>query len=263
MTLSTPALQNPASLARGKNIITIASGKGGVGKTWLAITLAHALARSGRRTLLFDGDIGLANVDIQLGLAPERDLGSVIAGRLSMRNAVAPFPDGGFDIIAGRSGSGHLSALHPTRLAMLRDELIAVSGGYDNVVVDVGAGLDQTVRQLTVGAGRCLVVCTDEPTSMTDAYAFLKIIRRERPEMEMPIAVNMAPSRRDGENTYNVLRRVCENFLGHTPPLAGIVRRDSHVKDAIRNQTAMLTRHPDSPASVDVEALAATLAAAK
>src|ERR1039458_3590524 len=92
-------------------IIGIASGKGGVGKTWFAITLAHALARAGRRVLLFDADLGLANVDIQLGLTPARDLGAVIAGRATLREVVLRHAEGGFDIVPGRSGSGALSGL--------------------------------------------------------------------------------------------------------------------------------------------------------
>lgn len=260
MTAHSTAPKRPLPQAAPCNIITIASGKGGVGKTWLAITLAHALAKSGRRALLFDGDLGLANIDIQLGLAPERDLSNVIAGRLKLREAVTRFNDGGFDLITGRSGSGNLSALHPSRLTTLRDDLIAVAEGYDDVLVDLGAGLEQAVRTLTINSSRCLVVCTDEPTALTDAYAFIKIMRLERPSVDLRIVVNMATSRADGERTYNTLRKVCENFLRFSPPLAGIIRRDRRVKDAIRNQVAMLVRYPTSLAASDVEDLAELLA---
>jgi len=109
-------------------VIAVASGKGGVGKTWLAITLAHALARAGARTLLFDGDLGLANVDIQLGLMPKHDLGSVLAGRLTLSQVAMTYEDGGFDIIAGRSGSGRLADIAPSRLQILGDDLASVAG---------------------------------------------------------------------------------------------------------------------------------------
>ena len=107
---------------RGHNVIAVASGKGGVGKTWFSITLTHALTKLGRNALLFDGDLGLANVDIQLGLMPKRDLGAVVDGRYSLQAAAERFPDGGFDIIAGRSGSGNLANLTVARLNELRND---------------------------------------------------------------------------------------------------------------------------------------------
>ena len=113
-----------------RNIIAVASGKGGVGKTWLSITLAHALAVGGGRVLLFDGDLGLANVDVQLGVTPKRDLGSVIAGRLPLSEAATRFADGGFDIVAGRSGSGSLATLPLSRLAQLCVELDDAAAGF-------------------------------------------------------------------------------------------------------------------------------------
>src|SRR4029079_15048853 len=124
-----------------KNVIAVASGKGGVGKTFFAITLPPAMALSGKRTLLFDGDLGLANVDVQLGLTPNRDLGGVISGRLTLNQAKTAFPVGGFDIIAGRSGAGSLAALAPSRLAVLGSDLADLARNYDYVVTDLGAVL--------------------------------------------------------------------------------------------------------------------------
>ena len=117
--------------SKGKTAIyAIASGKGGVGKTWFAITLSHALSNIGRKTLLFDGDLGLANVDIQLGLMPKHDLGTVVSGKLTLNQATLPFEEGGFDIIAGRSGSGNLANVSASRLHALDSRAhIVVSRG--------------------------------------------------------------------------------------------------------------------------------------
>ena len=119
------------------SIYAVASGKGGVGKTWFAITLSHALANLGRKTLLFDGDLGLANVDIQLGLMPKHDLGTVISGKLPLNQAALPFDEGGFDVIAGRSGSGNLANISAKQLHSLSDSLSLLSAAYQNVILDL------------------------------------------------------------------------------------------------------------------------------
>jgi flagellar biosynthesis protein FlhG len=249
-------------MTRTGQITAIASGKGGVGKTWFAITLAHALARAGSRVLLFDGDLGLANVDIQLGLLPEHDLAAVVAGSMTLAQA-ALHHEGGFDIIAGRSGSGALSALDAAALAQVLAALRQAAAQYDHIILDLGAGLDQAVRRMAVFADLLLVVATEEPTSLTDAYAVLKLHAADRAALpsEARIVVNQSTSRAGGERTYATLARACTAFLGHTPKLAGIIRRDDRVRDAIRRQTPLLARHPTAAAAEDVEAVARALAA--
>lgn len=251
-------LRHPAAPVRQANIIAVASGKGGVGKTWLSISLAHCFARQGIRTLLFDGDIGLANVDIQLGLMPDRDLGSVIAGRFSLADAVMP-SEAGFDIIAGKSGSASLATLDQAALNGLRDELSQLARSYDKVVIDLGAGVDAVVRTLSQAAGVTLVVTNDEPTALTDAYAFIKLARMADRNADLRVVVNIAPTTREGERTHAKLTKAAENFLKYSPPLAGVIRRDEKVRDAIRNQMPLLARHPTCDAAQDVEAIAAGL----
>jgi flagellar biosynthesis protein FlhG len=241
------------------NMLAIASGKGGVGKTWLSVTLAQALARSGRRVLLFDGDLGLANVDIQLGLHPSNDLGGVLDGNYALKDAVTSHPSGGFDVIAGSSGSGSLASIPANRLNQLMADLAALAPAYDRVILDLGAGLDRTVRQLAAMARTSLVVATDEPTSLTDAYAFIKLAQMQHPKSDLRIVVNMASSPAEGERTYATLLKACESFLKISPPLAGVIRRDQKVKDAIRHQVPILTRHPNCPAAEDIEALVGRL----
>ncbi len=262
MTQHTPSPASAASApgaGRGRNLIAIASGKGGVGKTWFAIALAQALARAGQRPLLFDADLGLANVDIQLGLMPKHDLGAVISGRLALNQAAFRFEDGGFDIIAGRSGSGSLANLPASRLQVLSDDLRLLAATYDRVVMDLGAGVERTVRQMAEIAATCIVVATDEPTSLTDAYAFIKVLHMAQPTANVWVLVNMANSRIEGERTFNTLLKACEGFLKMSPTLAGVVRRDSKVREAVRAQVPLFTRFPNCEAAQDVEAVVANL----
>ena len=237
------------------SILAVASGKGGVGKTWLAITLAQSLAEAGERTLLFDGDLGLANVDIQLGLVPTRDLGHFADG-VTLDKLVTKFPSGGFDVIAGRSGSGALAAMDPPRIGQLVGALAELAADYDRVILDLGAGVEPPVRVLSSLARVGLVVTTDEPTSLTDAYAFIKLSLAAKPARDLRIVVNLAATPRDGERTYGTLSKACREFLKFSPPLAGIVRRDPKVRDTIRAQAPLLTRHPTTDAATDVRALA-------
>lgn len=239
--------------------IAVASGKGGVGKTWFAITLAHAFARQGLRVLLFDGDLGLANIDIQLGLTPEHDLAGVIAGKATLAQAALHYADGGFDIVAGRSGSGALSALDPAALEHTLSALQQAASQYDVVLLDLGAGLDRAVRRMSAWADMLLVLATEEPTSLTDAYAVLKLYAADSPAGDARVVVNLASTRPAGERTFATLQRACATFLGRAPSLAGVIRRDDRVRDAIRRQTLLLTRHPACSAAMDVEAAARSL----
>ena len=255
MTKSTPT----QSVRKGGNVFAVASGKGGVGKTWFAVTLSHALANLGQRTLLFDGDFGLANVDIQLGLMPKCDLSGVVGGNLTLNQAAQPYDEGDFDIIAGRSGSSALNHIPANHVQHLGNDLGVLAVSYDKVIVDLGAGLDRPTRQLTTKAGTCLVITADEPTAMTDAYAFIKTMAKDRPGLDLRIVVNMSDSIRDGERTYNTLRRACEGFLGISPPLAGVIRWDKRVRDTIKQQQPLLSHAPSCAAARDVTHIANSL----
>jgi flagellar biosynthesis protein FlhG len=239
--------------SEANNMIAIASGKGGVGKTWFSITLAHCLSQAGKEILLFDGDLGLANLDIQLGLTPKHDLGSVIAGRLTLNQAITRYGEGEFDILAGRSGSGGLINITAGRMNILSNDLRTMAANYDRVILDLGAGVERTVQHLTNGAGSVIVVINDEPTSLTDAYAFIKVMRTKSPNLKFQVVANNVNSTREGERTYNTLLKACEGFLKISPPLLGVIRRDTKVSTAIRKQTSLLTRYPNSEAASDVE----------
>ncbi len=236
-------------------MIAIASGKGGVGKTWLSVTLAQALAQAGRRVLLVDADLGLANVDVQLGLDPRQDLSAVLAGRLTPRQAAVRH-DAGFDILPGRSGSGALASLDDAAITRMIAALEQARQDWQEVILDLGAGLEPSVRRLAAAADTLLVVATDEPTSLTDAYAVLKLHRQDAPRGDARLVVNQAQDRSAGDRTWRTLQRAMQNFLQAELPLAGIIRRDAKVPDSIRKQTPLLTRHPNATAAQDVTALA-------
>ncbi len=259
MNVMPPKSRSIAPRLIAPRLIAIASGKGGVGKTWFAITLAHALTRLGLRVLLFDGDLGLANVDVQLGMMPRHDLGAVISGRVSLAEAVTRHEEAGFDVLAGQSGSGALSALDPAHLDRTLPRLRTEADMYDVVLLDLGAGVERGVRRMAAFADTLIVLATEEPTSLTDAYAVLKLYATDRVGGDARVLVNQASNRGAGERTFATLRRACGTFLRSEPALAGIVRRDDRVRDAIRRQTLLLTRHPSCAAAVDMEAVAETL----
>ena len=233
-------------------LIAIASGKGGVGKTCLAIGLTQALAEAGQAPLLVDGDLGLANVDLQLGLQPHRDLGDVMAGRCTIGEAAIRHP-AGFEVLPGRSGSVALAAMDGSTLA----DLLRVERRV--VVLDLGAGLGAAQRHLAARAGRLMVVVNEEPTSLTDAYAVLKLHRRDAPQGRAGVLVNMATGRAQALKVHATLDAACRSFLGAGVPLLGAIRRDARVPAAIRAQVPLLTRYPTSQAAQDLRDLAAGL----
>ena len=244
-----------AGLAQSKSIIAVASGKGGVGKTWFSISLSHAFALKKSKVLLFDADLGLANVDIQLGLMPQRDIGGVISGKLSLPQAKIRYEQGKFDVVAGRSGSGNLAALPPTQLNNLGNDLVELSSNYDKVIMDLGAGIDRTVRNLAYRAKTIIVIATTEPTSLTDAYAFVKLSIQTNPSADIRIVINNCASHIEGQRTFETLRKACDSFLKFDPPFLGSIRHDSKVIEAIRNQVPLLTRHPTSNAANDISTI--------
>lgn len=194
-------------------------------------------------------------------MLPAHDIGAVIEGRISLGQAVLHHP-GGFDILAGRSGSGSLATLGSEHLEAVLSALRDIARGYEVVLMDLGAGLDQHVRRIAAWADMLAVIATDEPTSLTDAYAVLKLHVADHGIGEAVVVVNQASNPAAGERTYATLARACAAFLGSTPRLAGVIRRDERVRDAIRRQTLLLDRHPNAPAAMDVERLAAGLLAA-
>lgn len=243
----------------GKNMIAIASGKGGVGKTFLAIALAQSFADKGQRVLLFDGDLGLANVDIQLGINTTHDLQHVFQGKMPMNQAVFHDEALGFDILSGHSGVQSLCGLTHGQLQLLRDDLYILAQHYDKVIIDLGTGIDKTLTFLAGCGGVVLIMCNDEPTSLADAYAFIKILSDSEKSPQIKIIVNGANTFKEGERTFQTLSKACQNFLNVELVLGGVLHQDSHVKESIKMQTPLLSSFPQSVVAEDIKKLVETL----
>ena len=242
-------------------MIAVASGKSGVGKTWFSITLAQALSMFKQKTLLFDGDLGLANIGSQLGLSVEFGLDDVISGNKSLNQIIYFYEKGRFDVIVGKDGTAGLSSMPIGRLQILGEDLSSISSNYDKMILDIGSGFVKASQVLSGMAKTILVLCTDQPSSITEAYAFIRIISEQCPKSKIKVVVNQVNSELEGYRTFDLLEKACKDFLKKTPELIGIIRRDTRVRDSIRNQSTILNRYPTSEASSDIVQIARRLLA--
>lgn len=250
----------PTKKPMGK-ITAVASGKGGVGKTFIAVSLARALAERGDRILLVDGDLGLANVDIQLGVQPELNLSHVMDGQATLAEAVVRIVGGaanpgGFDLLPGSNGVAALADLSARDVQRIAAGVQALSFSYDRVIVDLAAGIGHGMLKLAAEADEVLVVALDEPSSLTDGYAFIKLLRVRQPTARIGIVANRVKNRLEASRVHASFARACSTWLGFEPGNAGAIHEDSHVKAAMRAQV-LLSRHaPNAKALTDIEALA-------
>jgi flagellar biosynthesis protein FlhG len=263
MTGAAPS-ETPLPRARAAPIYAVASGKGGVGKTWFSTMLSITFGRAGQRALLVDCDLGLANVDVQLGVRPTADVHSVVRGFLELDAAVTPIMggpgrQGGFDLIAGHSGSGALGAAKLEDVARIANGLPRLAPHYDRIVLDLAAGIDPNVLRFARAADRLIVVTTEEPTALTDAYAMVKLLHLQGAKIAPWVVVNMAENRGRGRRVFDQFAMACHEYLGVKPKFAGAICRDPRVPDSIRAQTPLPIRHPQSQAYEDVIRVVETL----
>jgi flagellar biosynthesis protein FlhG len=236
MTGANAAIDPPLPRTRAAPIYAVASGKGGVGKTWLSTMLSIAFGRAGQRALLVDCDLGLANVDVQLGIRAQHDLASVIHGFHELNASVTPVlggpgRNGGFDLIAGRSGTGELGATKLEEVARVANglKLHNIAAHYDRIILDLAAGIDPTVLRFARAADKLIVVTNEEPTALTDAYAIVKLLRLQGSTLVPWVIVNMAENRVKGRKVYrSVLARVLTEYL----ELQAEIRRRDHARPA-------------------------------
>lgn len=226
-------------------VIGVVSGKGGVGKTNLVTNLAVTAAGLGHKVLLVDGDLGLGNVDVLLGLAPPRCVADVLDGRCSFDEALAEGPRG-IHVLAAASGRSDLPALRPAQLARLWVPLFRCTERYDVVFLDAGAGVGPAVVGLAAACDRVLLVATPEPTSLADAYATLKVLRLDGAGPAPEVVVNGARDELQARDTHRRLERLADRFLGDGPPYLGFIPSDPRLAQAVRRQRAVVELYPTS-----------------
>ncbi len=236
-------------------VIAVTGGKGGVGKTNVSVNLALALADLGRRVMLLDADLGLANVDVMLGLTPKRTLADVIAGECELRDVLLPGPMG-IQIVPAASGTQCMVNLTSLQHAGLIQAFSEIGENIDVLVVDTAAGIGDAVVSFVRAAQEVLLVVTDEPTSITDAYALIKLLNRDYGVNRFRVLANMAHNPQEGRNLFAKLTKVTDRFLDVALQYVGAIPYDESVRKAVQKQRAVYEAYPRSKCSLALKSIA-------
>ncbi len=254
-----PAGRILSSAITGTRCITIASGKGGVGKTFVSVNLGLALARTGAKVLVFDADLGLANADIQMGVDPEYTIQDVIYGNCSIGDAIVQV-DKNLSLLASSSGSVEMVEIGSARRQMFVEDLVRAASAYDYLLIDVAAGIGPNISSFVNASSELLVVLANEPTSIMDAYSLLKLAYKATPSSSIMTVMNMVVSIDEGEALSQRLAGITKRFLGVEFPCAGIVVFDHMVGNSIRARNPIVRYAPGTgPAQCIRELAAATI----
>jgi flagellar biosynthesis protein FlhG len=243
------------SRPRGAKVIAITGGKGGVGKTATAVNLGTALARLGRNAMLLDADLGLANVDVLLGMKTRLNLEHVMNGQCALNDVVLT-ASSGLRVVPASSGNFSMATLSRPQHAGLVHAFNDLVEPLDVLLVDTAAGLGNDVIAFSEAAQRVVVLVCDEPAALTDAYGLIKVLCRRQPGCRFEIVANMVETAVQGRELYEKLLRVCDRFLGITPAYFGYVPNDDYLRQAIRRQTTVVEAFPSSPSARAFQRLA-------
>lgn len=236
-------------------VIAVTGGKGGVGKSNISVNLGIALAQMGRRVMLLDADLGLANIDVLLGIRATKTLADVLAGQCTLRDILINGP-GGIRIIPASSGVQQMSSLSKQQHGTLIRAFSEIADQLDILVVDTAAGISDTVVSFVRAANEALVVVCDEPSSITDAYALIKLLHKEAGMQRFRLVANMTRSSNEGKLLVNRLQQVCDKFLDVALQYEGSIPYDENVRNAVQHQRALIEFAPTSKASLALRALA-------
>lgn len=236
-------------------VIAITSGKGGVGKTNVSVNLAIALANRGKEVMLMDADLGLGNVDVLLGLQPTYNLSHVIEGKCSLEEILVEGPHN-VKLVPAKSGASRMTSLNPGEYAGLIRAFNELAFNPDLLLIDTAAGISESVIHFSKASQEIVVVVCDEPTSITDAYALIKMLHREHRRHRFRILANMARSVREGYELFNKIARACDKFLDVSLDFMGSVPFDESLRLAVQKQRAVVDAFPSSRAALAFKKLA-------
>ncbi len=255
--------QNLRELVRrsraGARVIAVTSGKGGVGKTSTSVNLAIALARRGGKVVLLDADLGLANVEVLLGLASLYNLGHVADGEKRMNEILVQGP-GGIHVIPGSSGLAKVADLTAPARQNILDGLAELQESAEYIIIDTMAGIGQNVISFAAAADEVLLVTTPEPSAIVDAYAMLKTIHQQREDAVIRLLVNMVANQAQAKAVATKLAGVSQRYLARNLSFLGCLPRDPHVSQAVMQSKPFLLAYPNAPVTKYMEVLANRLA---
>ena len=240
------------------NVIAVTSGKGGVGKTNVSVNLAVSMASQGKSVVLFDADLGLANVDIALGLKPEYDIRHVISGERTLEEVLVDGPKG-VKIVPASSGVAEMANLSAEQQAGLVRAFSELSMPVDTLIVDTGAGIEPAVLTFASACQEIIVVICDEPTSITDAYALIKVLNKDCGVQRFQVLANMVDNETQGRQLFEKISRVADRFLDINLGYVGAIPRDDYLRKAVQQQSPVVQSFPRSQSAKALMKLAKTV----
>ncbi len=258
LTLAADAQRKIVKQKKIPRIISIASGKGGVGKTNLVVNLAIALSSLGKRVVVMDADLGLANVDILLGMLPKYNLLDVVQGNKSLEEIIVTGPEG-IKIIPGGSGLVELANLAVDQRDRLMTSLLRLENTADILLIDTSAGLSRPVLSFITAADELIIITTPEPTAITDAYGIIKVVSKYNIHQEVKLVVNQVKDYREGRDIARRFSEVAHKFLQINTKFLGEICIDQHVVRAVKEQQPFMTLYPKGRASCDIQNIAEKL----
>lgn len=229
-------------------VIAVTGGKGGVGKSNVSVNLSLALAQMQRRVMLLDADLGLANIDVLLGIRATQTIADVLSGECDLRDILVTGP-GGIRIVPAASGVQQMAALTPQQHGALIQAFSTLDDQIDVLMIDTAAGISDTVVSFVSAAQEIIVVVCDEPSSITDAYALIKLLNKEHNIQRVRVIANMVNSIKEGQLLFSKLSHVCERFLDISMQYVGAIPADENVRKAVQKQKPVIEYAPRSKAA--------------